>query len=295
MIACLRFKRVRRLLHRYVVPGLCASAIALGGCVMPAITPPSAATGSATKGPIATVSMEPSIQVGDVTAVYVTVTNLRPVDVMPGQNQVIVLQAHMVGQSGGQVERLDVDHAIEKVGTADKLLAALGDRSFDVVAFPPAPPAPEPSGAQVVAGTAAAILLVPLAVMFVQLWAPPLLTGAIQYAVASDKEKIELYKEFPVGRFNGFIEPQFSMKGYLFFPRGSYSTLEITAGAIDDSSVPPETRCGGWLGLCVSASAVVSQQIDRGESPTLRHTETIRCPWRQESVTSAPASREERP
>ncbi len=32
MIVCRSFKRVRRLLHRYVAPGLCASAIALGGC-----------------------------------------------------------------------------------------------------------------------------------------------------------------------------------------------------------------------------------------------------------------------
>ena len=80
MIACLRFNRVLRLVHRYVVPGLCASAIALGGCALPATTAPSGpATDSATTGPMATVTMEPpSIQVGDVTAVYITVTSLRP-------------------------------------------------------------------------------------------------------------------------------------------------------------------------------------------------------------------------
>ncbi len=79
MIACLRFNRVLRLVHRYVVPGLCASAIALGGCAVPATTAPSGlATDSATKGPIATVTTEPPIQVGDVTAVYITVTSLRP-------------------------------------------------------------------------------------------------------------------------------------------------------------------------------------------------------------------------
>jgi hypothetical protein len=38
MIDCLSFKRVWRLLHRYVVPGLCASAISLGGCAVRATT-----------------------------------------------------------------------------------------------------------------------------------------------------------------------------------------------------------------------------------------------------------------
>ncbi len=70
MIVCLRFKRVRRLLHRYAVPGLCASAIALGGCAVPATTaPPGPSADSTIKGPMATLSMEPPIQVGDATAV----------------------------------------------------------------------------------------------------------------------------------------------------------------------------------------------------------------------------------
>jgi hypothetical protein len=77
-----------------------------------------------------------------------------------------------------------------------------------------------------------------------------------------------------------FIKPQRSWKGYLFFPRGSYSTLEITAGAIDSAVL--EKRTGLASLTRVSASVAVAQQIDRGESPTLRHTETIRCPWRQQ-------------
>ncbi len=288
MIVCLHFKRVRLLLHRYLVPGLCVSAIAFGGCALPATTAPSSpAMDSATKEPMATVSMEPSTQVGDVTAVYVTVTNLRP-DLYQ-ENEVIALQAHAVAQSGGEVNRLDVDHAIEKAGAADKLLAALGDRSFEV-ALPPnealdastgrcCVPAPELSGAVKAAGV---VIGVPLLIMLA-----PLLRGdkIMEAVFADDKEKIE-DKEFPVGRYNtrdmntldNFIEPQRSWKGYLFFPRGSYSTLEITAAAI----VPPETRCG-WLG-CPSLSAfdAVSQQILRGESLTLRQPETIPCPWRQQ-------------
>ena len=130
MIACLRFKRVRRLLHRYVEPGLYASAIALVGCALPSTTAPSGpATDSEMKGPIAAVSMEPSIQVGDVTAVYITVTNLRS-DLVAFSDQqkdeVSVLQTRAVAQSGGQVDRLGVDHAIEKAGGADKLHTALG-------------------------------------------------------------------------------------------------------------------------------------------------------------------------
>jgi len=287
MIVSLSFKRVRRLLHRYVVPGLCASAIALGGCVSiatiegpPFEGPPklavSPAADSATKEPMATVSMEPSIQVGDVAAVYVTVTNLRP-------DIVVVLQAHAVAQSGGRVDRLDVDHAIEKAGAADKLLAALGDRSFEVAAFPPAP---ELSGAAQAAAVVVAVAAVPLLLLLLPI-APNFPQAVIQDAMAGDKEKIE-DKEFPAGPYKElstgrrvvsyFMNSQSLWKGYLFFPRGSYSTLEITAAAI----VPPETRCG-WLG-CPSLSAfdAVSQQILRGESLTLRQPETIPCPWRQQ-------------
>lgn len=295
MIHCLRFKRARLLVHCYVVPGLCASAIALAGCALPATTaPPSPGTDSATKEPMATVSMEPPIQVGDVAAVYVTVTNLRPVDVtvtdrpvdMTGHqvNEVIVLQAHAVAQSGGQVDRLDVDHAIEKAGTADKLLAALGESGSGVAK-------PEPSGGgswgPSIAFIGGFLALAPLSI-------PALATYlAVAYARGefTDKKKIE-DKEFQVAQYianqspweKDFIQPQVSWKSYLFFPRGNYSALDITVGAIDDSSVPPETRCGGWLGICWIAPVAVAHQIDRGESPTLRHTETIRCPWRQESV-----------
>jgi hypothetical protein len=77
-----------------------------------------------------------------------------------------------------------------------------------------------------------------------------------------NKEKIE-DKEFRVWQQYSFIPAQSSWKGYLFFPRGSYSTLEVTAGAIDD-----------W--------AAAINQIEQGESPTLRHTETIRCSWPQQ-------------
>jgi hypothetical protein len=215
--------------------------------------------------------MEPSIQVGEVTAVYVTVTNLRPVDVMPGQNQVIVLQAHAVAQSGGQVDRLDVDHAIEKAGGADKLLAALSDRSFEIVA-------PEPSAATFILAAPVLVPWVAISLFVVAAAAPVALP--IMYATGffSDKQKIT-DKEFPVGRYGEanvpliglggpqaiFIGPQESWKGYVFFPRGSYSTLELTAGAIDDWAERGETI----------------RQIDQGESLTVRNTETIRCPWRQ--------------
>ena len=180
MIACLRFKRVRRLFHCYVVPGLCASAITLGGCAVPATTaPPSPATGSTIEGPIATVTMEPPIQVGDVTAVYITVTSLRP-DVAAFSlqvNEVYVLQAHAVAQSGGQVERLDVDHAIEKAGAADKLLAALGDRSFEGSSFEDVESPPLTSGAAKAAAAAAAVLLAQCGYLQWSLGAPSHLPG----------------------------------------------------------------------------------------------------------------------
>jgi hypothetical protein len=224
---------------------------------------------------MATVSMEPPIQVGDVTAVYVTVTNLRSGPYQ--ENDVIVLQAHAVAQSGGQVDRLDVDHAIEKAGAADKLLAALGDRGFDDVAFPPPP---EPSATKKAAVAVGLLLLAPI---LAPLLLPKLFELPADYAFGdfSDKQQIK-NKEFPVVQRHGgaadFIKPQRSWKGYLFFPRGSYSTLEVTAGALD--SVVPEKRTSLASLIPVSAASAVAQQLDRGESPTLRHAETVRCPWR---------------
>jgi hypothetical protein len=282
MIVCLRFKRVQRLLHHYVVPGLCASALALGGCALPSTTAPGGpASDSAMKGPIAAVSMEPSIQVGDVTAIYITVTNLRSdLDPLSGyqNDQVIVLQMRAVAQSRAQVDRLDVDHAIEKAGAADKLLAALGDRGFEDVEFPPPP---EPSAAKKAAVAIGVLLLAPiLAPLLLQ----KLSELPVDYAFGdfSDKQQIKS-KEFRVVQPHGgaadFIKPQRSWKGYLFFPRGSYSTLEITAGALD--SVVLEKRTGLASLIAVSPASIVAQQLDRGESPNLRHTETLRCPWRQ--------------
>jgi len=147
----------------------------------------------------------------------------------------------------------------------------------------------------VVVGSAAAILLAPV-------WVPALVVGGailLPFALAtgafSNQQKIK-NKEFPVGRGVenvgaelilgqlsqsreiDFIMPQNSWKGYLFFPRGSYTTLAVTAGAIDDLAERDKT--------------VV--QIDQGESPTLRYSETLRCPWRQESATSVRVGGEER-
>ena len=123
MIDYLIFKR----LHRYLVPGLCASAIALGGCAVPAATaPPSQQkepvaimTKTPMKTPITTVTAEPAIQLGGVDAVYVTLTTFRPI---------VVSKAYAVSESGGRIEPLKLGLAIEKAGGADKLLAALGGR-----------------------------------------------------------------------------------------------------------------------------------------------------------------------
>jgi hypothetical protein len=94
MIVCLRFKRVRRLLHRYVVPAICAATTALAGCYAPAMAPPSQQkepVATLTKTPITAVTAEPTIQVGDVDAVYVTLTTFR---------SIVVSKAYAVSKSG---------------------------------------------------------------------------------------------------------------------------------------------------------------------------------------------------
>jgi len=132
MIACLRFKRVRRLLHRYVVPGLCASAITLGGCAVHATTAPPTEqkepVATETQTPITTVTAERAIQVGDVDAVYVTLTTFRPI---------VVSKAYAGSESGGRIEPLKLGLAIEKAGGAHKLLTALADRGFSLRRWSP--------------------------------------------------------------------------------------------------------------------------------------------------------------
>jgi len=182
----------------------------------------------------ATLSIEPAIEVGDVTAVYVTVTNdSSNADPL----SVTLLELHWpraVDKSGKKVDRLDTDQAIEKAGGGDKLLAALGNRGNEV---------DRPLAQKV----ARYVLMAPV----VPIWSPGLLVAgpvALIYTSLQEPEyrqrlKVEA-KEFQLSptRLEPFgsrlltdpgpsvdgLPPLWSEKGYVFFPRGSYTALEVT-------------------------------------------------------------------
>jgi hypothetical protein len=64
MIVCLRFKRVRLLLHRYVLPALCALTIGLGGCTA-AIAPNAQSTTDTPPGDGSSHVAEPTCPQGE--------------------------------------------------------------------------------------------------------------------------------------------------------------------------------------------------------------------------------------
>src|SRR5713101_4361813 len=109
------------------------------------------------------------------------------------------------------------------------------------------------------AAAAALLVLAPI-------WIPLVIQKAselpVDYAFGDFSAKQQIKKkEFRVVQRHGggakFIKPQRSWKGYLFFPRGSYSTLEITAGAIDSAVLEKRT------GL---ASLIPGQRVCRRSS-----------------------------
>lgn len=214
------------------IPLVAVLVAALAGCATRAEAP--TVTASHTSITTATLSMEPSIEVGDVIAVYVTVTNdSSSADPL----SVTLLELHWpraVDKSGKRVDRLDTDQAIEKAGGGDMLLAALGNRGNEV---------DRPLEQEM----ARYVLMAPV----VPLWTPGLLVAgpvALIYSSLQEPEyrerlKVEA-KEFQLNptRLEPFgsrlltnpgpsidgLPPLWSEKGYVFFPRGSYTALEIT-------------------------------------------------------------------
>ena len=201
-----RSKRVQRLVHHSVVPVLCP--IALAGCVMPPVTTPSRPpASSASKEPMVTVAPGPSIEVGDVTAVYVTTTFPSPYPPITGldwvnpwanSNHITLLQLkapNAISQSGNLVQPLDLDDAIAKAGDEDKLVAALDHLPS--------------TGAEVSKSIAAGLLLPPL-IFFAPAY-PPLLLAPVLGPVAAvsgvmNRHRLQLddasFAEQPIGQIN---------------------------------------------------------------------------------------------
>jgi hypothetical protein len=206
----------------------------MAGCASPSETSVGMVAGPTTRSSVVALSMEPSIEVGDVAAVYVTVSNeLSNADPLG----VTLLELHWpraVDKFGKRFDRLDTNQAIEKAGGDDKLLAALGNRGKEVE---------RPLGQKI----ARDMLMAPV----IPIWIPGLLVAgpvALIYSSLQEPQDHQhskvLAKEFqlnptmldPFGShmltyadppLDG-LPPSWSERGYVFFPRGSYAALEVT-------------------------------------------------------------------
>ena len=215
-----------------VLAVLTASLIA--GCASPSETSVGVVAAPAMSSSVAAMSMEPSIEVGDVTAVYITVSNESSNSSPLG---VTLLELHWpraVDMSGKRLDRLDTDQAIEKAGGGDKLLAALGSRGTEVE---------RPLGQKI----ARDVLMAPV----IPIWIPGLLVAGPVALLSSSLQEPEYHqhskvqaKEFqlsptmldPFGsHVLTYADPpldglpaSWSEKGYVFFPRARYAALEET-------------------------------------------------------------------
>lgn len=217
---------------------LALAAAVLAGCAsrtesLYTTTSPPTATGPSLTSAAATLSMAPSIDVGDVTAVYVTVTNESTGSDPLSVTLMELRWPRAVDESGSRVDRLDAEQAIQKAGGADKLLAALGNRGNAV---------DRPLAHKIADYT-------PLAI-----WSPVLVVAdlaaraysSLQAPGSQQRLKVEA-KEFQLypTRLAPFaftyagspvegLPPLWSEKGYVFFPRGSYTALEMTVRKFEE-------------------------------------------------------------
>jgi hypothetical protein len=345
MIVSLSFKRVRCLLHRYVVPGLCASAIALGGCAVPPTTAPPTEqkepVAILTKAPITTVTAEPAMRVGDVDAVYVTLTTFRPI---------IVSRAYADSHSGGRIEPLKLGLAIEKAGGADKLLAALGGRGVQSEKVDPekddlGPVRSANSHCVVRTGFLVAVVAIGLPVELASIGSAPggeilgslfdAILGDCElptaeqaaanraaaknaaadkaaeevayhkrlFATFSDEQKIEDEELLQVPYVLLTAEER---KGYLFFPRGSYTALELPVEEAD--RVPVNGKLSTLMLRCPWQQGQVMRKVRHDWNPRrATNSDNQRmsrfalfkppsfCRCLSTSATSARASEEDRP
>jgi len=212
-----------------------------------------------------TVALEPSIEVGDVTAVYVTTTLESPGPPISGldwvnpwakANHITLLQLKVpnaVSQTGDLVQPLSLGAAAARAGGYDKLSSALNQVHLSEARH---------SGA--IKGAIGSFIggfevFPPLGLVGGFATAVGHLTdlGESQLADVSFPEQPlgqvnELDGYFQIETFAGNTWKPAGRVGDLFFPRGTYTALEVKVAEYDPSS------------------------------KTLGPGDTVRCPWRLE-------------
>jgi hypothetical protein len=202
-----------------------------------------------------TVSMDAAIEVGGVFAVYTIVTNTASSADPLGTTKIVMQWPQAVTFKGQRVNRLDAGEAMEKAGGGDKLLLALGDRGSELK---------EPLSSRIAGDVLAAPILPILAPGLLVAGPAALIYSSTQGPAYQQRLKIDA-KEFqlsptrlaPFGsRLLTFAEPpidgllpQWSERGYIFFPLGDYTALEVRAQEFHNSDTqggPIETVTYPW-------------------------------------------------
>jgi len=222
-------------------------AIASEGCVAPPVSAPVIpVTSAATKQPMVIVALEPSIQVGDVSAVYVTATFPSPYPPVSGldwvnpwasSNHVTVLQLKVpsaVSQSVDLIQPLDIDTAIAKAGGEKNLSSALDPVHLSS--------ARHRGATKAAVGTFLGSFISAPTILI-----SPVTTAGMAAYHAWNRGKTQLedvsFPQSPLGIVNekaGYFHWERidflsdggpGAVGYLFFRRGNYSALEVTVEA----------------------------------------------------------------
>ncbi len=212
-----------RLVHRLMT--LAACAIALTGCAT-ATEPSNAAAskftvappltyscGSETMSGKVTIGLEPPVQVGDVSAAYLTITASGPDS---ASDDVSLIGVQAVSQSGEPVEPIDLDDAIKGAGGEDKLASALIHLSSATSAV-----------LREAGRDMAAISNTPLAILFIGFYGAG---AAGMFAIAAGVNAYNSrHLRLEQGEINssGRLHNGEPAAGYLFFPRGNYAALDI--------------------------------------------------------------------
>ncbi|HUN58082.1 MAG TPA: hypothetical protein VMU41_08200 [Candidatus Binataceae bacterium] len=203
-----------------------------------------------------TVNMDSAIEVGKVYAVYVTVTNTASNADPLGTTKIVLQWPQAITFRGQRVNRLEAPAAMELAGGGDKLLAALGDRGSELKKPLSDRVAGDVLGAPVIPILAPGLIVAgPAAWIYHSTQGPEyreqLKVDAKEFQLSPTRldpfgTRLLTLAEPPI---DGLL-PQWSEQGYIFFPLGDYTWLEVKGQEFhnsDPNGGPMETVTYPWL------------------------------------------------
>lgn len=188
--------------------------------------------------PAISVTCDPAIEVGEVDAKFVEISSSSSL-------QGTYLDYRAIPVSGGRVDDLPLESAIEKSGGADRLLSAMSPKRV-------------PSTFQIIGGDT--VVGVAATAVSMGVLAPAMLIPAADSALLERKKLEQAVVASPSG-FDGH--------GYLFFSLAAYSALEVTASTCGPIGQPIPAERSNLLG----------QARQHAAYPCSAATTTAQCDW----------------